>query len=316
VLNIRRLMLIRDLAEYGTISAVSELHGITSSAVSQSLRALEEEVGSVLMRREGRVLRLTYAGQVLVQHTSKVLHALNEAESAIAATQNTTSGVVTLIGFQTALVTLAGGVLDRLRRHHPDLRLRLVDGNKQPALKAVRSGEADLAIVYDYSFNGKTSPDWLDSRYMFTDPLVLLAPPAMHERIDSDGISALADTDWIAAHEGAPSVESIQHNCRTAGFSPRIQHRCQNFTSMAHLVEADAGVTIVPRIAVPTGLEHLAVTSHDHGARHVSVCYPRGAGEKAGVSETIRALQAVVRTRLAGDRWFRGDVGFELSSAG
>ncbi|MGW8650464.1 LysR family transcriptional regulator, partial [Nocardia salmonicida] len=84
--DIRRLVLLRDLAERTTMTAVSELHGITTSAVSQQLRILEEEVGAVLTRREGRVLRLTHAGRVLVDYTSRIITALEEAESAVAAT--------------------------------------------------------------------------------------------------------------------------------------------------------------------------------------------------------------------------------------
>ncbi|MEU1951295.1 LysR family transcriptional regulator [Nocardia rhamnosiphila] len=84
--DIRRLILLRDPSERATMTAVSERHGITTSAVSQQLRILEEEVGTVLTRREGRVLRLTYAGRVPVDHTSRIVAALEEAESAVAAT--------------------------------------------------------------------------------------------------------------------------------------------------------------------------------------------------------------------------------------
>ncbi|KIX76735.1 hypothetical protein SF23_15755, partial [Streptomyces sp. MBRL 10] len=61
----KRLVILRDLAEHGRVTAVADLHGVTPSAVSQQLRALEGEAGASLVEREGRGLRLTPAGTAL-----------------------------------------------------------------------------------------------------------------------------------------------------------------------------------------------------------------------------------------------------------
>ncbi|MFJ8818710.1 LysR family transcriptional regulator [Amycolatopsis thermoflava] len=293
--DVRRLLLIRDLAEHGTLGAVSELHGITTSAVSQQLRALEQEAGSALLRRDGRVLRLTHAGQVLVRHAAKVLQALDEAESAVAAAREGTSGTVTLVGFRTALMALARPLLERVR--HSEVKLRLVTAIKEPALNALRAGEADLAITYHYSFRSQALPDGLESEFLVADPLVLLAPPPAHAGVERDGLSALAEADWIAASEGAPSIDSLLHNCRAAGFTPQIAHRIDNFGDMARLVEAGAGVTIVPRLAVPRELSHLVANSVAHGTRQISVSRRRGTAGHPAVATVVHALKAVIRVR-------------------
>jgi DNA-binding transcriptional LysR family regulator len=293
--DIRRLVLIRDLAEHGTLGAVSELHGITSSAVSQQLRALEQEVGSTLLRREGRVLRLTYAGQVLVRHASKVLHALDEAESAVAATQGTVVGTLTLVGFRTAVAALAGPLFERLRRENPEVKLRVVTAIKGPALKALQTEEADLAITYYYSFRGQVLPVGVESEFLAADPLVLLTPPGLHTDIGEQGLRRLAEADWIAASEGAPSIDSLVYNCRAAGFTPQIVHRIDSFPGMAKLVEAGAGVTIVPKLAVPPELSHLVAASLDHGTRQISVSYRQGAARRPIVAAVLRALRAVTK---------------------
>jgi DNA-binding transcriptional LysR family regulator len=295
--DIRRLMLIRDLAEHGTLSAVSELHGITSSAVSQQLRALEQEVGSTLLRREGRVLRLTYAGQVLVRQASKVLRALDEAESAIAATQDETAGTLTLIGFRTALMALAGPLLTRLRDRNPEVKLRLITAIKKPALKSLRAQEADLAITYYYSFRSQALPVGVESEFLASDPLVLLAPPDLHAGIEKNGLRTLAEADWIAAGEDAPSIDSLLYNCRMAGFTPQIAHRIDSFPDMARIVEAGAGVTIVPRLAVPPELSHLVAGSFEHGTRQISVSYRQGTQDRPVLAAVLQALRTVITER-------------------
>ncbi|OZC86774.1 LysR family transcriptional regulator [Rhodococcus sp. 06-418-1B] len=298
--DVKRLILLRDLAEYATMSAVAELHGITTSAVSQQLRTLEDEVGAVLTRRDGRKLRLTGAGRVLVDHTARVLAALEEAESAVAATGDVITGVLTVACFQTAMAQLALPVAAGLESAHPGLRIRLVESMPLDSVPAVRNQEVDLAITYTYSFGATDLPTGMTTDYLFDDPLVVLAPTAWHERISEMGLAALAEADWIAAADGAPSVQSVVFSCRQAGFTPRIQHRSNSFAMMAVMVGHGFGVTIVPRMSVPDELRHLV--SHPgvtepiiDGARRLGVTYRQASIERPAVAEAVRAFHRRVR---------------------
>ncbi|WP_062996954.1 LysR family transcriptional regulator [Nocardia mikamii] len=298
--DIRRLILLRDLAEHTTMTAVSELHGITTSAVSQQLRILEDEVGVVLTRREGRVLRLTHAGRVLVDHTSRIVAALEEAESAVSATSEAVTGVLTVATFRTAQMRLALPVTVRLRAEHPGLRVRLVDLRPVDSVPAVRQQDVDLAITYSYSFRSRDLPLGLASEYLFSDPLVLLAPPQWRERVREHGLGSLRDADWITALDGEPSVASVHFACREAGFAPRIEHRSGSFEGMAEMVEHGLGVTIVPEISVADRHTALVVCSIDNGVRHVGVTYRQASLERPAVAAAIRALRSVAQPlRLA-----------------
>ncbi|MGC0363114.1 DNA-binding transcriptional LysR family regulator [Rhodococcus sp. 27YEA15] len=298
--DIRRLILLHDLAELTTMTAVSERHGITTSAVSQQMRLLEDEVGAVLTRREGRVLRLTHAGRVLVDHTARIIAALEEAESAVAATGESVSGVLTLATFNTALSRLAIPAATRLNREYEGLRVRLVDAVPVDSVPAVRQQEVDLAITYTYSFRTGELPVGLGTEFLFTDPLVLLAPESMHERARKYGLEAVADADWIAAKDGAPSIASIMFSCRQSGFTPRIEHRSGNFGSMAEMVDHGFGVTVVPEMSVPESAKHLVACPVVNGAREIGVTYRKASLERPAVAAAIRALRmAAVPLRLA-----------------
>src|ERR1700749_1506354 len=99
MLDLRRMMLLCDLADLGTVTAVAERRSITSSAVSQQLRVLEGEVGAVLFQRDGRKLGLTRAGQVFVDHLRRVVGAIDEAMSAVAATRDSAAGNLVIAAF-------------------------------------------------------------------------------------------------------------------------------------------------------------------------------------------------------------------------
>ncbi|GAA5066221.1 LysR family transcriptional regulator [Nocardia callitridis] len=291
--DIRRLILLRDLAEHTTMTAVSQLHGITASAVSQQLRILEAEVGAVLTRREGRALRLTSAGRVLVDHTLRIITALEEAESAVAATDAAVTGVLTLATFRTALPQLALPVANRLREEYPDLRVRLVNMMPVDSVPAVRQQEVDLAVTYSYSFRPRDLPLGLSSEFLFGDPLVLLAPPALHEQVGQRGLAAVRDTDWVAARDGAPSIVSVVFACREAGFAPRIEHRGGSFGAMAEMVEHGLGVTIVPEMSVDVGHRHLIAATITGGSREIGMTYRQASLERPAVAAAIRTLHAV-----------------------
>ncbi|WP_433634747.1 LysR family transcriptional regulator [Nocardia sp. CA-120079] len=293
--DIRRLILLRDLAERTTMTAVSELHGITTSAVSQQLRILEDEVGTVLTRREGRVLRLTHAGRVLVDYTSRIIAALEEAESAVAATAEAVTGVLTLATFRTAQSRLALPVAARLMAENPGLRVRVVDLVPVDSVPAVRQQEVDLAITYSYSFRTRDLPLGLSSEFLFSDPLVLLAPPGLRERAQQHGLAAMRDADWITARDGAPSIVSVMYACGEAGFAPRIEHRSGSFAAMAEIVEHGLGVTIVPEMSVGAEHRHLIACTIANGSRQVGVTYRQASLERPAIAAAIRALRSIAR---------------------
>src|SRR5919109_547054 len=103
MLDVRRLRLLRELHERGTVTAVAEALAYTPSAVSQQLATLEREAGVPLMERQGRRLRLTDAGRGLVEHAAAVIARLELAESELAAAAGAEgTRPVRVAAFQTA----------------------------------------------------------------------------------------------------------------------------------------------------------------------------------------------------------------------
>src|SRR4029079_13739467 len=81
MLEVRKLRVLRELSERGTIAATAEALSFTPSAISQQLSALERETGVELLAREGRRLTLTEPARRLVARTDEVLAALEAAEA-------------------------------------------------------------------------------------------------------------------------------------------------------------------------------------------------------------------------------------------
>ena len=103
MIDARRLRVLREVAQQGTLAAAADALHLTPSAVSQQLAALEREIGQPVIERNGRGVRLTGAAEVLVGHANVVLAQLEAAEADVAAYAEGVVGTVRIAGFATAL---------------------------------------------------------------------------------------------------------------------------------------------------------------------------------------------------------------------
>src|SRR3954469_22112316 len=122
MLDLRRLRLLRELSERGTIAAVADALQFTPSAVSQQLAALEREAGVRLLERAGRGVRLTDAAIVLVGHAEALLDRAELAEADLAAAVATVAGRGRIAGFESVALQLALPAMESLARDAPRLR--------------------------------------------------------------------------------------------------------------------------------------------------------------------------------------------------
>src|ERR687885_1439610 len=116
MLELRRLRLLRELHERGTIAAVADALQYTPSAVSQQLAVLEREAGVQLLARAGRGVRLTDPGLVLVGHAEALLERAARAESELAAAAGSVAGRARIAGFQSVALRLAMPAMEALAR--------------------------------------------------------------------------------------------------------------------------------------------------------------------------------------------------------
>src|SRR4051795_11210234 len=107
MLDVRRLRVLKEVAEQGSFSAAAESLAYTQSAVSQQIAALEREAGTTLVDRGPRGIRLTDAGRALVTHADDILARLGAAEAELEAIAGLRGGRVRLAAFPTAGGTIA-----------------------------------------------------------------------------------------------------------------------------------------------------------------------------------------------------------------
>jgi len=289
MLDVRRLLLLRDLARLGTIAAVADSHAYTPSAVSQQLTALQREAGVPLLERSGRRVYLTSAGLALVAHAEDVLAALEAASATLASVHTGLTGTVRIGAYPTAVPTLLPEALVRLGRDHPGLDLMVCELDPVDVPDALRARQVDVAITHDYDAAPAT-PDPTCESVSILDEKVFLAISVMpgHTR---DPIRAARSADWILGSPGTLCHRVALLACRAAGYEPRVRHYADDFTAVLALVAAGQGVALVPQLGAlnqPDGV-HLVELSMRRRAR---LAYRRGASRHPAVAACITAVRA------------------------
>jgi LysR family transcriptional activator of glutamate synthase operon len=136
----------QQVADGTTVTEVSELERVTQSGVSRALARLETQVGTPLLRRYGRTLRLTHAGAVFKRHVDAMLHHLDDGIAAVHQLIEPDTGTVAL-AFQHSLGTwLVPNLVRGFRAAHPQVTFQLTQVRDELHTAALDGGRADLEI--------------------------------------------------------------------------------------------------------------------------------------------------------------------------
>jgi DNA-binding transcriptional LysR family regulator len=247
VIDPRRLRVLRALADHGTVTAAGEALHLTPSAVSQQLSALESETGQSLLRRRGRRVSLTAAGELLVEHAHAVAAELERAQATLASFTSGAMGRVSLASFASAITQVVAPAIKDLRVHAPGITVLVRDAEGHASLPLLLDGDIDIAITEEHRLAPRTDDQRLSRFPLYTEPFDVVLPAA-HPLAEQDtaNLRDLAGEDWIAPLPGNPCRDVVE----AAGGTPRITHVSDDFRAIIALVAAGAGVALVPRNAL------------------------------------------------------------------
>jgi len=254
MLDVRRMRVLKSVAEEGSIAAAAQALSFTPSAVSQQIATLEREAGVSLVERGPRSIRLTDAGRALVEHTEGILASLEAAEAEIQAIAGVRGGILRLASFPTAYATIMPAAIAEFRSRHPAVELTLTEADPLMSLARVKSGELDLALLYEYDYVPLPEEDALERDILTDDPIRVLLPRGHREtRRRAVSLDTLAEERWITSTARSSCHEFVSRACRAAGFEPSIGFESDDHGVWQGLVAAGVGVALAPDLA----LEHL-----------------------------------------------------------
>jgi DNA-binding transcriptional LysR family regulator len=272
MLELRRLRLLSELRQRGTIAAVADALQFTPSAVSQQLAILERESGVRLLEKAGRGVRLTDAALVLADHAEALLERVALAEADLAAAAGTVAGRARIAGFESVALRLALPAMHSLARDAPRLRCELLELEPEEALPALALGDIDFALGDEWQHQPRLLPEGVERHDLMSDRVRLVLParhPAARRHADAVPMAELAGETWTTGHAGLGWDEMTRLTClELGGFEPDVRHRTNDAGISLEVIAQGLAVGMLPDLAFPRRLPGISL--RDIADAHVS----------------------------------------------
>jgi DNA-binding transcriptional LysR family regulator len=260
MLDVTRLRVLAAVARHGSVTAAARALNYAQPSVSHHLARLEAETGTRLIERSGRSVRLTDAGRLLAGRAEEILGRLDAAEQELAAHVGQREERIRVASFPSALATVVPAAAARLRAEHPGVELLLAEAEPHGAVRMLRAGRVDVALVFAYLQQGKAAAqpapgfveedDGVRARLLLEEPvhLVTQAGAATSPRTAGSRLAGHAEHRWIAGCERCRA--HLLWQCELAGFTPQIAFTTDDVLVAQALAAAGLGVALLPDLAL------------------------------------------------------------------
>jgi DNA-binding transcriptional LysR family regulator len=296
-MDLRQLEIIRAIADSGSFTAAGEKLHVSQSAISRQVLLLEEELGEPVFHRIGRRIRITPAGESLLQLSHRVFHDLQETVTGITDKRESLSGTMRLVGGMTVCLYVFPALLAEVRRIHPHLDLKVTVGSAERSIAMLRAGAGDLGLL-----TLPVEASDLVSVPVLEEELLLITYPT-HPLARKKAIVP-ADLDkqhFVLFETGSITRRLVESFFTREGLEPEIIMETENVEIIKAMVRHGLGISIIPWQAaaadVRTGQLFCSRVSGHSLVRQTGWLYPKMSRLPRPVSEVIRVFETV-RPRL------------------
>jgi len=245
--TLEQLRIFVFVAERRHMTRAAEALGLTQSAVSAAIAALEARHAVRLFDRVGRGLALTEAGRVFLPEATAVLLRARVAEQALIDLAGLKSGSLTVAASQTVATYWMPAYLSRFAARHSGIDVRMIAGNTAEAARAVSGGLADLAVV-----EGVVDDFALLRRTVAQDRIGLYVGPS-HPLAGADvGVAQLRQANWVLREIGSGTRAHFESAMTAIGLSA-----CQ-LRIVLELPSNEAALTALAEGELVTAVSELA----------------------------------------------------------
>jgi len=302
-MDLRQLEIVRSVAEKGSFTAAARVLNVSQSAVSRQVLLLEEELGEPVFLRLGRKVRITTAGQVLLDLSRRVLSDVQDTTATIRDQQQTLAGTLHLGGGMTVCLHVFPALLKEFRRRQPRIDVKLTTGATAQLLERIRSGLLDIGLL-TLPVDGA---DLVQVPVMREELLLVLHPSHKLARKRRVSAADLAKQSWVLFEPGSSTRRVIDDMFHAHGIRPRIVMETENVEILKALTLIGMGLTILPYQALArearTGSLRIKRIAGVTMVRETGWVYVRGARMPRVVQHMFDALKRTMpRLKLAPPR--------------
>ncbi|MGE7024332.1 LysR family transcriptional regulator [Solibacillus cecembensis] len=221
--------------------AAEELH-LTQPAVSQYIRALEDSVGTRLLERTNKYVRLNQAGEIVFRHAKEILNLYTNMQCLVDDLTNKARGPISIGSSFTFGEYILPHIIARLQNHYPEITPSITIHNTKEIIDLVTNHQLDIGII-----EGIFKQDKLLTEIVAEDHMVVVASPNHHliQRGGDVTISEIEEETWIVREKGSGTREATETLFRTYGIAPKKLMEFGSTQLIKESVQAGIGITLL-----------------------------------------------------------------------
>ncbi len=251
-MQIQTFKIFCDLSDSSSFSRAAEINGITQSAVSQQVRAMENKYGVKLIERGRKNFSLTPEGQAFLEAGRNILQTVEGLGSRIQELKHVVAGELRVATIFSIGLHELPPCLKEYRRTYPMVDVRVEYRRSTEVYASVLDGRADVGLV---AYPGERRG--INAVTFWKDRLIIICCPA-HPFANRKSIplAEMNGEKFIAFEPDLPTRREVDRKFRNAGIKVQMVLEFDNIETVKKAVEVENGVSIVPETAVHAEVEN------------------------------------------------------------
>ena len=246
-MNLQQLITFCRVLSEGSMTAAAEKLNLTQPAVSQQIRALEDELGVPLLVRGVRNVKPSVQGQILYDYAKRILYLTTQAETAIQTLSNQLSGDIKLGTTNAFGLHLVSPVVGLFLKHNDQLRLKLIYGTADQVVSEMRKGELDMAILPNLKQEFGLEFDRYEEQFLMKDEMWLVGSGRDAGLPQSIQLSEIAARPLVFDSAAYPGFKKqLQTRLTQEKLQVRPIFESDNVGTLKRVVEAGVGWGFMP----------------------------------------------------------------------
>lgn len=250
-MHVENFKIFSDLVESQSFSRAAKLNGVTQSAVSQQLRAMEKHFAVLIVDRSQKQFRLTREGQKLYDSAKEILHRYDKLISELQEMKKVISGTIHISTIYSIGLHELPPFITEFLKSYPAVNVRVEYRRSNLVYEDIIHNSVDLGLI---AYPAKQRQ--IEVIPFLEDRLVVICNPD-HPLSDRSSISVneLASEKFIGFDQDIPTRKATDQMFRQAGIDPEPVMEFDNIETVKRAVEINAGISIVPSATVKQELK-------------------------------------------------------------
>lgn len=298
--DLRKLEILYELSQTGSLANVADALGYNPSTVSQHLASLQKDVGQQLYEKNGRGVVLTARGEELAGYTAQMLGIMETTRIAMSSAGSTAPRTIRVVSFNSAARFMVPALFDELERKAPHLSIELTQLEAEQSLRELERHHFDIAIAEEYKTRPVSLAPSITRVDLWDDPIVVFAPanllPQNPSLASVHTLNALHRVPWSLEPHGTEFRAWSENFFHRYHLTPNPRFISTDLSWQLDLVELGVSATVLPHLVLASRVMSDRVwMSEPVDTRTVFAAVRSSAVQDAAVQLVLETMRALYR---------------------